>query len=77
MFLNRNFYPRGCPFTCAHYDAAVDYHGFEKLCPVAEQVCRDAVWLEHRLLLGTREDVLDIANAVAKIHQGRDQIAVR
>lgn len=51
MFVNRDFYPRGCPLTCGHYSGTVDYRDFEALCPVAEQVCRDAVWLEHRVLL--------------------------
>ena len=74
MFVNRDFYPRGCPLTCGHYSGTVDYRDFEALCPVAEQVCRDAVWLEHRVLLGTLGDVEDIANAVAKIHECRTQL---
>jgi len=39
-------------------------------CPVAERVCADeAVWLAQSLLLGTREDVHDIVEAVAKVQR--------
>jgi dTDP-4-amino-4,6-dideoxygalactose transaminase len=68
MFLNKDFYPRGCPLTCGHYNQDVDFGRFADLCPVAEKVCAmEAVWLEHRLLLGTEQDMDDIANAVEKI----------
>lgn len=71
MFLNRDFYPRGCPFTCGHYPNPIDYGQFTSRCPAAEQACREAVWLEHRLLLGERADMDDIVAAIAKIHSGR------
>ncbi len=72
MFLNKDFYPHGCPLTCGHYDLDLDYASFEAKCPVAEKACREAVWLEHRLLLGDRTDMDDIATAVEKIcdHRG-------
>lgn len=44
-----------------------------KSCPIAERACREAVWLEHRLLLGDRADMDDIMKAIRKIHDGRDQ----
>jgi hypothetical protein len=69
MFLNKDFYPRGCPLTCGHYNHDLDFSGFTELCPVAEKACAsEAVWLEHRLLLGSEEDVDDIADAIEKIH---------
>jgi dTDP-4-amino-4,6-dideoxygalactose transaminase len=68
MFVNKDFYPRGCPFTCGHYDQEVDFTKYAELCPITERACAtEAVWLEHRLLLGTHQDVDDIANAVEKI----------
>jgi dTDP-4-amino-4,6-dideoxygalactose transaminase len=68
MFVNKDFYPRGCPLTCGHYNRDLDFSGFNELCPVSEKACsNEAVWLEHRLLLGSEEDVDDIANAVEKI----------
>jgi dTDP-4-amino-4,6-dideoxygalactose transaminase len=47
---------------------------FEKLpfraqdCPVAEAACGDSFWLHLRTLMGSEEDTLDIARAIAKIH---------
>lgn len=51
--------------------AGRDYGRFADLCPNAEQACREMVWLEHRLLLGNREDLDDIAAAIRKIHHAR------
>lgn len=48
-----------------------DYGLFAGLCPNAERACREMVWLEHRLLLGSREDMDDIAGAIQKIYQAR------
>jgi dTDP-4-amino-4,6-dideoxygalactose transaminase len=75
MFLNQDFYPRGCPITCGHYDKVIDYASFEALCPNAEQACREAVWLEHRQLLAAREDIDDIVAAVVKIRECRKEFA--
>ena len=52
-----------------------DYESFAALCPNAEKACEQAVWLEHRLLLGTREDMDDIARAVAKVYQCREEFS--
>ncbi|MFB3814521.1 MAG: DegT/DnrJ/EryC1/StrS family aminotransferase [Terriglobales bacterium] len=68
MFRNKDFYPRGCPITCGHYSRDIDYAAFEQLCPVTERACRsEAVWLEHRLLLGSTQDMDDIVDAVEKV----------
>ena len=72
MFLNQDFYPHGCPVRCGHYDRAIDYADFTALCPAAERACREAIWLEHRILLGDRSDMDDIVAAVAKIHEHRN-----
>ena len=71
LFLEKEFYPRGCPIECGHYTGTIDYHDFESTCPVAERACREAVWLEHRQLLGEREDMDDIIRAVEKIYECR------
>jgi dTDP-4-amino-4,6-dideoxygalactose transaminase len=68
MFVNKEFYPRGCPLTCGHYAQDVDFGKYAELCAVSERACRgEAVWLEHRLLLGDEHDVDDIADAVEKV----------
>jgi dTDP-4-amino-4,6-dideoxygalactose transaminase len=47
------------------YAERVDYR--EVSCPVAEEHCRNAIWLFHNLLLGMEEDVEDIADAFEKV----------
>jgi len=73
MFLEKNFYPKGCPIDCGHYDGKIDYRDFEGLCPNAERACREAIWLEHRQLLGDEHDMDDIARAVCKIHSFKEE----
>lgn len=43
----------------------IDYAAVE--CPVCEQVCGDAVWMFQSMLLGGKEDMEDIAEAIGKI----------
>ncbi len=75
MFLNQDFYPRGCPLSCQHYGQEVDFAAYAERCPVAERICRaESVWLEHRLLLGTQQDMDDIAEAVAKIRHAAEEL---
>ena len=44
-------------------------------CPNSESICQQAIWLEHRLLLGNRSDMDDIARAFEKIHDHRAALA--
>ena len=75
MFLNQDFYPRGCPTSCNHYTGKIDYASFADLCPNAEHACRKAVWLEHRLLLGGQDDMDDIVRAIEKIYHCREELS--
>ena len=76
VFTNTNFYPRGCPLSCGHYNKDVDFLDYAESCPVAERACaEEAVWLEHRLLLGNENDMDDIANAIEKISLNADELA--
>lgn len=38
-------------------------------CPVAEQATRDSFWLPMNLFMGSQEDAMDAALAIAKVHQ--------
>lgn len=67
LYCNPLFLERGLP---------LDYGQFAERCPAAGQACREAVWLEHRLLLGTQGDMNDIAGAVRKIYDHRHELAV-
>lgn len=44
-------------------------------CPGNDQLCKEAVWFSQRLLLGSKEDMNDIADAVLKIYENRDKLA--
>jgi dTDP-4-amino-4,6-dideoxygalactose transaminase len=58
--------------TRARYRAAgiavPDYRQYAERCPHCERACyHESIWLEHRLLLGTREDMDDIIGGFAKV----------
>jgi hypothetical protein len=75
MFLNKSFYQKGCPITCGLYKNYIDYGSFSDRCPVAERACAyEALWLEHRLFLGTKSDMDDIADAFRKVKDHVDEI---
>ncbi len=74
MFLNKDFYARGCPLTCEHYVKPIDYAAFEAHCPNSERACREMIWLEHRLLLAEESDMGDIVTAVSNIHEHRAEL---
>ncbi len=74
VFLNQNFYANGCPITCGQSDRIIDYGAFSELCPNVERACREAVWLEHRLLLGEQSDMEQIVEAVGKIYECRHEL---
>jgi len=44
-------------------------------CPDNDQLCKEAVWFFHPLLLGSRKDMDDIADAILKIYENRDKLA--
>lgn len=53
---------------------ALDYS--QAHCPNADRLCRDqALWLGQNLLLGSRDDVEDIARAFEKIYAHRDALS--
>ncbi|HIQ20002.1 MAG TPA: DegT/DnrJ/EryC1/StrS family aminotransferase [Planctomycetes bacterium] len=43
-------------------------------CPENDRLCTEAVWIFQSLLLGSRQDMDDIADAVEKIYENRDQL---
>ena len=62
VFRNRNFAPR-----LREHAPTLDYSSMHL--PRAEHAAQSTVWLQHRLLLADREDVLDVARAVARVHE--------
>ena len=43
--------------------------------PDNDQLCKEAVWFSQRLLLGTKSDMDDIADAILKIYENRGKLA--
>jgi dTDP-4-amino-4,6-dideoxygalactose transaminase len=43
-------------------------------CPDNDRLCEEAVWLSQRLLLGTKEDMDDIAKAILRVYENRDKL---
>jgi dTDP-4-amino-4,6-dideoxygalactose transaminase len=65
MFLARRLHANDAPL------APIDYAAFAEQCPQAERACREAVWIEHRVLLGEERDMNDIVRAMTKIYENR------
>ena len=43
--------------------------------PDNDQLCKEAVWFTQNMLLGPKEDIDDIADAILKIYENRDKLA--
>ena len=43
--------------------------------PGNDQLCEEAVWFTQNMLLGTKSDIDDIADAIAKVHENKDELA--
>ena len=78
MFLEQNFYPKGCPVTCQHYGKPIDYAAFEKLNPVSEKACKEeAVWFKLTVLMGDRSDIDDVVGAIKKVQANLNELKNR
>jgi dTDP-4-amino-4,6-dideoxygalactose transaminase len=66
MFTNKEFLGHGVPPSAIYRD--IDFGAYAEKCPVTERACyQESIWLEHRLLLGTRQDMDDIAAGFRKV----------
>jgi len=61
-------------FTRSFPKARLDQYRRELDYPDNDQLCEEAVWLSQTLLLGSKRDMDDIANAIAKIAENKDQL---
>jgi hypothetical protein len=43
-------------------------------CPENDRLCEEAVWLSQSMLLGSKQDMDDIAVAINKIHENAEKI---
>jgi dTDP-4-amino-4,6-dideoxygalactose transaminase len=63
LFLENQFHANGAPLSPR--ERQIDFARYIDLCPVAEEACEQAIWIEHRVLLD--DNVEDIAKAIQKI----------
>lgn len=73
LFQRKGKGPRYCPLSCPFYGKDIDYSSC--VTPVAEKVCKRAVWIKHPLLLGEEEDMRDIIRAVEKVWENRKELS--
>ena len=55
--------------------ARLDKYRKELHYPDNDQLCKEAVWFTQNLLLGTKRDIGDIADAILKIYENRDKLS--
>ena len=61
-----------CPLKCPLYNSKIDY---ERICPESEKAfSEEAIMLPHRVLLGDRDDIEDIIEAVRKIKNNLNEL---
>jgi dTDP-4-amino-4,6-dideoxygalactose transaminase len=71
MFVENQFHANGAPLNPRQ--PHIDFRRYAELCPCAEQACQEAVWIEHRVLLGAPQAVEDVARAIYKIYECRHE----
>jgi perosamine synthetase len=62
-------------FQRAFPKARLDRYREELHYPGNDQLCEEAVWFTQNMLLGTRGDIDDIANAIQKVYENRADLA--
>ncbi|MCK4624681.1 MAG: DegT/DnrJ/EryC1/StrS family aminotransferase, partial [Phycisphaerae bacterium] len=74
MFLNKKFINGGFPLG-TEYHEDIDYASFAEKCPVSERACNnEAVWLPQNIFLGNKEDMDDVAEAIKKVLDNRNEL---
>ena len=74
MFLEKKFVNGAFPLG-TRYHEDMDYASFAEKCPVSERACNgEAVWLPQNVFLGAERDMDDIADAIAKVLDNRDEL---
>lgn len=61
-------------FTRSFPKARLDRYREELHYPGNDQLCREAVWIGQNMLLTSKSDMDDIANAIAKVYENRDKL---
>ncbi len=63
-------------FKLMYQPEMLDYNKFmeRNQCPLNDQLCEEAVWFTQNILLGSKSDMDDIANAIKRIHKNAGKI---
>ncbi|HEX3072023.1 MAG TPA: hypothetical protein VHP30_00285, partial [Ignavibacteriales bacterium] len=72
LFIEKNFWPHGCPGACPLYAKSLDYTKIFH--PASEKICDIGFWLPNLVLHGTKRDVDSIAKAIKKIQENSAEL---
>lgn len=63
-------------FKLMYKPEMLDYNKFmeKNQCPVNDRLCEEAVWFTQNILLGSKDDMDDIFNAIEKIYKNAERI---
>ena len=61
-------------FQKMYSKARLDFCREQNHCPDNDKLCREAVWFYQNVLLGTKADMDDIADAMEKVYENRDKL---
>ncbi len=64
--------PDYCPLSCPYYGRERTYA--DVVCPNAERLCGETVWMPHKVLLGERKDMDAIVSAFHKVYENRAEL---
>lgn len=67
--------PENCPVSCPFYGREVDYP--QVRLPHTEQVCAEACWIPHQVLLDDESGMQDIADGIAKVWDHRAELTTK
>jgi dTDP-4-amino-4,6-dideoxygalactose transaminase len=62
-------------FQAIYSKTRLDQWREQNRCPQNDRLCSEAIWMGQTMLLGTRQDMEDIAEAVRKVHAHAPQLA--
>ena len=62
-------------FLAVHPRDRVDRYFKDNSCPENDRLCQEAVWLFQTMLLGTRNDMDQIADAIRKLQHHANELA--
>jgi dTDP-4-amino-4,6-dideoxygalactose transaminase len=60
------------PCACGKWRTPQDYESL--FLPESERICKEGLWLEHNIFLGSRQDVDEVITAFVKIQRGAESL---